>query len=145
MKPYSLDLRERVLKALDAGYSSPKVAARFAVSGSFVRRMRARREALGHVRPDRFGGRQRLLSAKEEERLCLLALAHADSTLAELREFAKSTIGKTISITIIGRRLNEMGLTRKKNPSGQWRWTAPTSKPSDTPSGGKRRSGAQRA
>jgi hypothetical protein len=29
MKPYSLDLRERVLDALDAGQSSLKVAVRF--------------------------------------------------------------------------------------------------------------------
>jgi transposase len=128
VKPYSLDLRERVLDALDAGDSSTKVAERFAVSGSFVRKMRARRETLGHVRPDRFGGRKRLLNAKQEEQLCLLALAHADATLAELQVLAKAAMRIRISITIIGRRLNEMGLTRKKSPSGQWRWTAPMSK-----------------
>lgn len=146
MKPYSLDLRQRVLAALEeTGESSVKVAERFAVSGSFVRRMRARQEALGHVRPDRFGGRKRLLSVQEEEKLCLLALAHADATLAELRELAKKAIGKTISITIIGRRLHEMGLTRKKSPSGQWKWTAPTSKPSAAPFGEKKRSATLRA
>lgn len=144
VKPYSLDLRQRVLDALDEGESSPSVAARFAVSGSFVRKMRARREVLGHVRPDRFGGRQRLLSPQEEEKLCLLALAHADATLAELRELAKTAIGKTISVTIVGRRLNEMGMTRKKSPSGQWRWIAPTSKPSATPSGERPRCVAPR-
>jgi len=57
------------MDALDAGDSSIKVADRFAVSGSFVRKIRARREALGHVRPDRFGGWKRLLSPKQEEQL----------------------------------------------------------------------------
>lgn len=132
------------MDALDAGDSSIKVADRFAVSGSFVRKMRARREALGHVRPDRFGGRKRLLSPKQQEQLYLLAHAHADATLAELQVFAKAAIGLQISITIIGRRLNEMGLTRKKSPSGRWKWTAPTSKPHAAGSGEKARSATPR-
>jgi transposase len=135
MRPYSLDLRERVLAALEAGQSSPKVAVRFGVSESFVRKLRIRLAEHGHFEWFPPPGRARLLNEKDEERLCLLALEHADSTLAELRELAASKLGLTISLTIVGRRLREMGMTRKKSPSGLRKWIAPTSKRHVTASG----------
>ena len=135
MRPYSLDLRERVLGALDAGQSSPKVAVRFGVSEAFVRKLRIRRAQYGHFEWFPPPGRERLLSEKEEERLCLLALKHADATIPEVRAFAEAELGLIMSITTVGRRLREMGLTRKKSRSGRPRWIGPTSKQSATASG----------
>ena len=40
MSPYSMDLRERVVSALDEGESSLEVAMRFGVSDSWVRKQR---------------------------------------------------------------------------------------------------------
>ena len=135
MKPYSLDLRERVLDALDAGLSSPKVAERFRVSGAFVRKLRMRRAKHGHFEWFPPPGRGRLLSEKDEQRLCLLALKHADATIPELRALSASDLGLVMSLTTVGRRLREMGMTRKKSRFGPPRWTAPTSKQSGTASG----------
>jgi transposase len=128
MKPSSVDLRERVIAALDDDASSLVVAARFGVSDSFVRKLRLRRNALGHINWFPPPGRERLLTEKDEERLCLLALENADATIPELRELAESKLGLVMSITTVGRRLREMGLTRKKNRSGRPRWIAPTSR-----------------
>jgi transposase len=136
MKPYSLDLRERVLDALDAGQSSPKVAVRFGVSEAFVRKLRIRRAAHGHFEWFPPPGRARLLSEKDEERLCLLAFKHADATIPELRALSASELGLVMSVTTVGRRLREMGMTRKKSPSGHLRWTGPTSRRNATVSGG---------
>ena len=135
MKPYSLDLRERVLDALDVGQSSPQVAVRFGVSEAFVRKLRKRRSLHGHFEWFPPPGRARLLSVKDEERLCLLALKHADSTIPELRALSASELGLVMSITTVGRRLREMGMTRKKSPSMRPRWIAPTSKRSVVLSG----------
>jgi transposase len=128
MKPYSLDLRERVLAALDTGQSSPKVAVRFGVSEAFVRKLRIRRAQLGHFKSFPPPGRARLLSEKDEERLCLLTFKHADATIPELRALAASKLRLIMSITTVGRRLREMGMTRKKSLSGRPKWIGPTSK-----------------
>jgi transposase len=128
MKPYSLDLRERVLDALDAGQSSLKVAVRFGVSEAFVRKLRKRRAEYGHFEWFPPPGRSRLLSEKDEERLCWLALDHADATIPELRALSASELGLVMSITTVGRRLREMGMTRKKSRFGRPRWIGPMSK-----------------
>ena len=80
-------------------------------------------------------GRARLLDEKDEERLCLLALNHADATIPELRALAIAELQLHMSVTTVGRRLREMGMTRKKSPSGRLRWIAPTSRRSVAPSG----------
>jgi hypothetical protein len=76
-----------------------------------------------------------MLTDKDEERLCLLALENADATIPELRELAIKKLGIALSITTVGRRLRRMGLTRKKSPSGRPRWIAPKSKRGDALSG----------
>lgn len=56
MRPLSLDLRERVVAAVDEGVESQReIAERFAVSLSFVSRLLRRREA-GTLEPAPHGG-----------------------------------------------------------------------------------------
>jgi transposase len=57
MRPYSLDLRQRAIAAVDAGEGSqPEIAARFRVSVSFITRLRKRRRRTGSVAPASHGG-----------------------------------------------------------------------------------------
>ena len=52
MRPYSMDLRERVAAAIDAGEGSQRqVAKRFRVSVSFVTRLVQRRRDAGTLAP----------------------------------------------------------------------------------------------
>src|SRR5437868_1557755 len=52
MKTYSSDLRERVVKACDAGHLSRiEVAAHFRVSTAWIRRLLQRRRTMGSIAP----------------------------------------------------------------------------------------------
>jgi transposase len=51
MRAYSMDLRERIVAAVDAGMTHPQVAARFGVSVRTVERLVARQRATGSVAP----------------------------------------------------------------------------------------------
>ena len=58
-KPLSVDLRERVVAAVDSGMSRRKAAERFGVSISSAIRWTAQRRRTGDVRPRRIGGDKR--------------------------------------------------------------------------------------
>ena len=53
MRAYSMDLRERVLLDSDAGMKAAEVAAKYRVSGSWVRLLKQRRRETGEVAPRR--------------------------------------------------------------------------------------------
>jgi hypothetical protein len=63
---YSLDLRKNVLVALEAESSSNVVAARFGVSGSFVRKLRARVRETGEPEAIPPPGKARIVDSKGE-------------------------------------------------------------------------------
>ena len=53
MVPYSIDLRERVLMAVDAGEGTQEqIAERFRVSARWIRKLLARRAATGSIAPE---------------------------------------------------------------------------------------------
>ena len=55
MRAYSMDLRERALLDSDAGMKAADVAAKYRVSGSWVRLLKQRRRETGEVvRPPQF-------------------------------------------------------------------------------------------
>jgi len=120
IKPYSMDLRERAVALLDEGDTSYEVAEILGVSDSWVRKMRLRREASGHLMPSILPGRERKLSDQQEEQLCHLALDMPDATLEELQQAALKRMKVQMSISTISRRLIEMGMTRKKTVSEQF-------------------------
>src|SRR5918996_271778 len=115
-RPYSLDLRERVVRAVEAGASCRSTAATFEVSVSFVIKLMQRWRRRGSVAPDRYGGWKRARLADHAERVHALVAAEPDLTNAELRSrLAAETI--YLSPAAISRFLAAAGLTRKKRPS----------------------------
>src|SRR5262245_62046805 len=112
MRPYSMDLRERVAAAVDDHVLSLRqIAGLFRVSISFVTRLLKRRRDTGALDPDPHrGGRRRVLDAAARCRLWGLVKDHSDDTLDELRRRG----GFTCSLTTIWRALRRHGLTRKK-------------------------------
>lgn len=54
MKPYSTDLRERVLADCDAGLPTKQVATKYRVSPSWVRRLKQRRRQSGQITPPEY-------------------------------------------------------------------------------------------
>src|SRR5215204_2229677 len=88
MRPYSLDLRQRVAQAVDNREGSLRqLARRFFVSLSFVARLLALRRQTHSLdpRPHR-GGQRPAIDGPDLERLRQLVQDQPDATLAELAQ-----------------------------------------------------------
>jgi transposase len=111
MAPYSMDLRERVIRAWDASGDAEEVAATFAVSRSWVHRLVQRRRETGSIAPrPQLKFRSRVL-AGQEERLAALIRLRPDATLAELRD----ALPTTAALSTLWLEIDRLGLTLKKN------------------------------
>jgi putative transposase len=114
-RPYSVDLRERVVRAVEAGASCRAAAAKFEVSVSFVVKLMQRWRRRGTVVPDRYGGWKRSPLAGHADRVLALVTETPDLTLEELR-WQLAASGIRTSRSALGRFLQNQGLTRKKRP-----------------------------
>src|SRR5262245_50235137 len=86
MATYSMDLRERVARAWDAGLDADSIAAKYAVSRAWVHRRMQRRRETGTVAPRKQTKVRERALAGQEGRLSALITAQPDATRAELRE-----------------------------------------------------------
>jgi transposase len=120
MDPYSMDLRQRVIGACDAGGTTKAVAKTFDVSPAWVRRLKQHRRERGDIRPRTGGGsRGRKI---DRDRLAALVEEQPDATLVELRD----RLGVAVTPWAIGKALRELGLTYKKSRSAPPSRTART-------------------
>ena len=116
MVPYSIDLRERVLMAVDAGEGTQEeIARRFRVSSRWIRKLLARRAATGSIAPEpNGGGRKLLIQGEAAEALRAAVQADPDATLEELRE----ATGFTGCLMTVWRAIERLKITRKKSRCG---------------------------
>ena len=114
MKAYSIDLREKVVAAIDRGMTRAAAAAAFAVSLSTVKRWLRRRRQTGATRPRPIPGRPARLGATldagVEERL----RAAPDATIAEHCAAWQEATGHAVSPSTMRRAVVRAGWTRKK-------------------------------
>jgi transposase len=112
-KPYSEDLRRRVVETVEGGATIPEAAEEFGVGiSSVVRFLRLHRET-GSVSASKFGGYKEYALAAYEERVRQLVAEQPDITLAELRaKLAKENV--VVGQTSIFRFLRHVKLTFKK-------------------------------
>jgi transposase len=112
MRPYSMDLRERIVAAIDRGeHSLRQIAHLFSVHLSFLVRLLQRRRATGSVQPKPHGGGPPpQLDAAAVQRLLALVREQPDATLRELRD----RLGLPCHLATIARVLRRHGITRKK-------------------------------
>ena len=114
--PISLDLRRRIVRAVERGSSIREAARRFAVSPSTAIKLMQRVRATGSAAPARFGGHRRPLLAPYEADLRRLIQASPDLTLAELRREIERRCGVLAGLSTIHYALRRIGLRHKKNP-----------------------------
>ena len=115
-KALSVDLRERVIAAVESGVSGRQVALRFAVSPSSVSRWRGKLVQEGEITPKRQGGDRRSGRIEAYAELILNAVTAApDITLAELQAMLKDK-GLTVGIGSIWRFFDRRKITLKKSP-----------------------------
>lgn len=109
MEAYSIDLRQRVIAACQAGRQTKEVATLFNVSPAWVRRLKQHLRERGDIRPRNGGGsRGRKI---DRDRLAELVRQQPDATLVELRD----RLGVSVTPWAISKALRELKLTYKKN------------------------------
>ena len=112
MAPYSMDLRTRVVSAVQAGQSCHKAAARFGVSASTAIKWVRRSRETGSVAPDKIGGHKpRTLSGAHRD--WLLGRTTSDFTL---RGLVLELAGRGVKVDYVSvwRFVHAEGLSFKK-------------------------------
>lgn len=113
-RPYSDDLRERVIDALNSGLSCRAVADRFGVSVSAVVKWSQRFRATGSVSAKQMGGHRPFALATERDWLLERINSETDVSLRRLQsELAER--GIIVSYGAVWNFVHREGLSHKKN------------------------------
>jgi transposase len=125
-KPYSMDLRERVMAAIDGGLSTRRAAARFSVgiatAGAWARLKRAK----GDVSPAKQGKPKGSVLDAHSTFIFGLIDAAPDITLDEIVERLKADRTVTVVRTAVWKFLDRRDMTHKKRPPMPANRSAPT-------------------
>ncbi|MPY72908.1 MAG: transposase [Alphaproteobacteria bacterium] len=116
VKPYSEDLRIRVVGRVEAGYPVREVAETFGVSASSVVKWSQRKRETGSVAAKPMGSRQARSLAAQRDWLLARIAAKPDVTLRELVAEMDARAVRT-SYGSVWRLLNDEGISFKKKPA----------------------------
>jgi transposase len=116
MMPLSIDLRERIINAYNNKEgSAKKLAERFSVSMSTVKRLISRYKKTGSIEPKPHGGgKPAAIGESGYEFLAKLFKEGLDLTLRETCQRYQEKFGVKISISMMDRALKKLNITRKK-------------------------------
>lgn len=123
-----MDLRRKVMEALDGGGTTEEIGERFGIAGSSVRKWRLRLERVGKLEPDKPPGRKREFGERHDAQLRQAVTERPDATRGELADAVAKTVGRVFSKPVITRALQRLGFTRKKRRSRRPKGSDPTSK-----------------
>ena len=116
-RPYSMDLRERVVAAVEAGQSRRAVARLFSLGPATVVRWVDRQRTCGACAPKPMGGVRHAVLLPEREWLLARIAAVPDATVRGPRaELAER--GTRVSNDAVWRFLRNARLSSKKKPAG---------------------------
>ena len=115
MRPYSEDLRARIIAGKQAGESSAQVAARLRVHVRTVERYWERYGEKGHCRPGQIGGHRRSRLEGHEKTVESWIKAEPSLSLEKLRVRCQKQLQVTLTVSALWHRLKAMGLSFKKN------------------------------
>ncbi len=113
MKPYSKDLRLRVLAAVDRGVPREEVAKTFSVSVPTIKRWLKLRRETGDLEPKPIPGRPRHKGTALQEWLPSQLQTNNDLTLEEHREAFEEERGMLVSASTVSRAIARL-------PQGPW-------------------------
>ena len=117
MKPYSVDLRQRVIAAYETGnVSQRQLAQQFSIALSTVQAWIQRKRRTGSLAPEPIGGSKSKLDQDARAALARLIETQPDATLAEWAEALEAETGISVHPSTLWRQARRLGLTRKKRP-----------------------------
>ena len=112
-RPYSEDLRVRVVRDVEAGASRRSAALKYGVSISFAIKLVQRWRSAGTIAPRGTGGRSVHKLAEHGELVDRLLAEKKDMTLEEMRA-SLAAEGVVVGRSSVDRYLKARGITRKK-------------------------------
>ena len=116
MKPYAVDLREKVVSTYYSGNISVRtLAVSFGVGKAFVQKMLKQYKEEGHVNPGKQGTRKKAVLADSSDLLIALVKQYPDATLSEYCEYWLESNKQVVSKSMMCRALQKLDSTRKKN------------------------------
>ena len=115
MKSLSLDLRQRIVDALDTGATQQSIADRFAVSRSSVERLAAKKREGQNLQPGVSTGRRPLVPNEKLDTFKEVVQSQKDPTAGEIAKAWQEKGEKVISLSTATRALHRMGFSFKKN------------------------------
>ena len=117
MAAYSLDLRQRILDAVERNDKTKReIAKLFGVHESFIYKLLRQKRQLHHIAPlPHGGGASPKLTQDHLAKLSELVSLTPDATLDELRQQMKKKVRLELSTSTICRGLQALGLSRSLN------------------------------
>lgn len=115
MEAIEIDLRERVLRAIDQGKSRVETAERFEVSNAWIGKLLRQRRDTGSIAPlPHGGGNPPAVAGEDLDELRREVERKPDATLEELRKFLADRRGVRCSPMAVCRALRRLGLPPQK-------------------------------
>jgi transposase len=114
MKAYSIDLRQRVLDAVDAGTPRADVVRLFSISLATLKRWLQQRSQVGHLHAKSLRGLPRRIGVDHHAALVAQLRSAPDASLAEHCRKWQQEQETTVSVATMSRALRRAGWTRKK-------------------------------
>lgn len=125
-KPYSMDLRERVVMAIEGGLSTGEAAKRFLIGKATAGAWGRLKRASGSVAPPKQGKpKGSVLDAHADFIFALIDNA-PDTTLEEIAERLAEKRGVTVVSTAVWKFLDRHDMTHKKRPLMRANRSVPT-------------------
>jgi transposase len=122
MKAYSVDLREKVLRAVDQGYPRAEMGKLLGVSRATMKRYVKQRRETGSVAPKAIAGRTPKKLGLLQTDLAAQLQAHDDLRIEDQCRVFEQTHGMHVSTSTMSEAIKRIGWTRQKK-----RWV-PTSR-----------------
>ena len=133
MRALSLDLRQRILAAGQAGQTQSQIAQRFAVSQASVCRLLQQWGKTQNLTPKPRPGKRPLIPTEQLPQFDALVASRTDWTLTALADAWKQQTGVRLGISTLHRILKQRRFTHKKSDALPANATPTNALPSERP------------
>lgn len=119
MSCYSMDMRQKIVKAYEQGNTSIRaVAKQFLVSTNTVQRLLKQYRLTGELTPQKPGTKRKSVLSQHQEAALQVVEEHPDWTLWQYCEYLTEQLGVNVSTSMMDRFCHEQRLTLKKKAIG---------------------------